>query len=101
MSDQIKQVIEYDRIREYADKIKTHNDNLLNQLHDIQKLINGLEGSWESESAKLIRKKITDMEPKFLAYNDVVENYEIFLRNTATDYETAEIDNTSNAGQFM
>lgn len=85
----------------WAHTIDTRNTVLLDKLHEIQRLINNLEGEWESNSAVEIRRKITGMEPRFEQYHDVVENYAKFLRNTAAEYKATETTNTSNAEQFI
>ena len=85
----------------WAGNIDKRNNTLLDTLHEIQRLINSLEGEWESNSAVAIRGKITGMEPRFEQYHDVVENYAKALRNIAAEYKATETTNTSNAEQFV
>lgn len=96
-----KQYINHESFGGWAAKIDRGNDNLLKTLHDIQDLINSLQGEWESDSARAIREKITGMEPRFRQYYDVVENYAKFLRSTADAYRTTEETNTKNANKFV
>ena len=93
--------IKYGTFDSWAGTIDKHNTELINKLHEIQRLIKSLEGEWESDSAVEIRGKITGMEPRFQSYHDVVDNYAKFLRNTAEAYRVAEQTNTSNASQFV
>ncbi|MCD8198539.1 MAG: WXG100 family type VII secretion target [Lachnospiraceae bacterium] len=92
--------INYGSFSDWATKVDSRNSTLLEELQAIEKLINSLEGEWESNSAVKTREKITAMEPRFQQYHDVVANYATFLRNTAAEFEAAEAVNTSNAEQF-
>lgn len=93
--------IKYGTFDSWAGTIDKRNTELINKLHEIQRLIKSLEGEWESDSAVEIRGKITGMEPRFQSYHDVVDNYAKFLRNTAEAYRATEQTNTSNASQFV
>ena len=93
--------INYGSFDGWAQKIKEKNDKLNQDLIDIQSLINGLAGEWESDSASKIREKITGMKNRFEQYYQVVDNYRKFLSNTAEQYRTAEGTNTANADQFI
>lgn len=93
--------INYGSFESWASTISTKNENLLNDLHEIQKKINSLAGDWESNSAVSIREAITAMEPKFQQYHDVVDNYAKFLRNTANEWKATESANDMNAKEFM
>lgn len=96
-----EQYINHGSFGDWAGRIDTRNTNLLEKLHQIQRLINSLAGEWESDSAVAIREKITGMEPRFEQYHDVVDNYAKFLRNTAEQYKIIERTNTQNAEQFI
>ncbi len=93
--------INYGSFESWAGTIDARNTKLIERLHDIQNLINSLEGDWMSNAAVEIRSKIKGMEPRFQDYHDVVDNYAKFLRNTAQAYKSTEQTNTSNASQFI
>lgn len=93
--------INYGSFEDWASKISTANDGLLEDLQEIDRLINSLAGEWESDAAVSIREKITGMEPRFQQYHDVVNNYAIFLRNTAAEWKATETTNKTNADQFI
>lgn len=96
-----KIVVNYGKFNDWADTISKENQNLLNRLHEIKDLINSLAGeSWESNAAVAIRQKITAMESRFEDYYKAVDNYVIYIRNTAQRYQATEKTNTSNAEQF-
>lgn len=99
MAGQIK--INYGTFESRAQSIDSKNKNLLEDLHEIQRLINSLAGEWESKSAVTIRGKITGMENRFQQYYDVVDNYVKLIRNTAEIYKNTENTNDSNAQQFI
>lgn len=96
-----EQYINYGSFDSWAGTIDSENTKLLDELHEIQRLINSLAGEWESDSAAAIRRKITGMEPRFEQYHDVVDNYAKFIRNTAAEYKATETTNTNNAEQFI
>ncbi len=93
--------VNYGTFDSHAQTMAGYNKNLLDKLHDIQNLINSLEGEWESDSAVEIRGKITGMEGRFQSYYDVVDNYAKFLRNTAEVYRKTEGGNLGNAKNFI
>lgn len=93
--------INYGSFEDWAGKISAKNDKLKDNLNEIKNLINSLAGEWESDSAAKIREKITGMQPKFDQYYDVVNNYAVFLKNTATQWKNTEIANTNNASEFI
>lgn len=95
------QYINYGNFGIWANTVNNRNTKLLEDLHEIQRMIKSLEGEWESNSAVAIRRKIQGMEPRFIQYHDVVDNYAKFLRNTAAEYEATETTNTNNAEQFI
>ena len=93
--------VNYGSFSGWSEKIRRRNTELLNNLKEIKNLIHSLSGEWESDSATAIREKIAGMEPRFQQYYDVVENYAIFLTNTANEYMGTERTNTSNANRFI
>lgn len=99
MAGQMK--INYGSFESWAQSIDAKNKNLLEYLHEIQRLINSLAGEWESKSAVTTRGKITGMENRFQQYYDVVDNYVKLVRNTAAEYRATEETNDANAQQFI
>lgn len=96
-----EQYINYGSFDSWAGTVDRRNTELLDRLHEIQRLIKSLEGAYESNAAVEIRSKIQGMEPRFQEYHDVVDNYARFLRNTANEWRAIEQTNTSNASQFI
>ncbi len=100
MASTERKYINYGAFEDWASKIKGTNDCLLDDLHNIQKMINGLSGDWESNSAVTTRNAITAMEAKFQSYYDVVDNYVKFLRNAASQFREVESGLDSRAQDF-
>lgn len=99
MAGQMK--VNYGNFESWASSIASKNTNLLDDLHEIQSLINSLQGEWESNSAVTIRGKITSMENRFQQYYDVVDNYVKLIRNAAAEYKATETTNDANAQEFI
>lgn len=93
--------INYDNVENSAGTISGYNRELKGLLEDIERLINSLDGDWESDAGVEIRSKISGMKPRFEQYYDIVDNYVIALRNALADYKGTESVNTSNAEQFI
>lgn len=95
-------VIKYGTIGTWASKLDSLNKDLRQQLDDIQKKINSLNGeAFESNSAVSIREKITNMTPRFQQYQDVCDNYITFLKNAAEEWKTTDAGRDANAKQFI
>ena len=94
-------VVDWSLLEQWAQKINTRNDKLNDNLKNIQKTINGLQGDYESNAAVEIRNKINGMTPRFDQYYNVVKNYATFLHNTAETYKAAEGTLHNNASQFI
>lgn len=101
MASEEKKVINYGAFESWATTIKGKNTNLLEDLHAIQEMINGLKGDWESDSAITIRTKITNMESRFQSYYDVVDNYVKFLNNAAEQFGAVEAGLDMRAQDFI
>lgn len=94
--------IQFSEVRNYAKKIRNHNNVLNDTLKEIQRIINALEADFTSDTSDTIRSKITGMQPKFDSYREVIESYAKFLDNTVEQYETTEGTLQSNAAsQFI
>lgn len=95
------QTINYGSLGGWAEKLNKHNTDMRDTLNQIQRKINATAGEYESNEAAAIREKITGMTPKFQSYQDVVENYAKFLKNTYEQMKTTSTSLTNNAGRFV
>ena len=101
MAAEEKKVINYGAFEGWANTIKTKNNTLMDDLHNIQNKINSLSGDWESNSAVTIRSKITNMEGTFQQYYEVVDRYSKFLNNAAEQFKTMEAGLDMRAQDFV
>ncbi len=101
MAAEEKKVINYGAFESWANTIKTKNNTLMDDLHNIQNKINSLSGDWESNSAVTIRSKITNMEGTFQQYYEVVDRYSKFLNNAAEQFKTMEAGLDMRAQDFV
>ncbi|MCQ2516515.1 MAG: WXG100 family type VII secretion target [Saccharofermentans sp.] len=93
--------VNYGLIEDYATRIDSNNKQLLAKLEEIQRTINDLAGSWESDSAESIRGKITGMQPRFEEYSTIINNYVVLLRNMVSEYRSTESVNKTKADSFI
>lgn len=98
MADSIK--ISTQVLTDTAQKVRDCNTKMDNQLADINKRMNDLESTWQSDAATDIRAAMNALKPKFDEYKKVIESYAKFLDNTAQSYETTEGAIQGNANQF-
>lgn len=87
-------------LSETATKVRDINTALDDKLAEINKSMNDLEVSWNSDGAREIRDAMNAMKPRFAEYKSVVESYAKFLDNTAQSYESTESAIHSNAQAF-
>ena len=95
------QYINWASFEYWENKIKWSNDQLLEKLHDIQKIINDTADLYQSDAAESIRGKINGMETRFTEYYNVVDNFKIFMTNVGEEVTAMEQSVKSNADQFI
>ena len=83
-----------------AAKVREINKNLDDDLQKINRSMNDLEATWQSDAAKEIRANMNALKPRFEQYKAVVESYAKFLVDTAQNYESTESSVETNARQF-
>jgi len=98
MADSIK--ISTQVLIDTANKVRDLNASMDQKLSDINKSMNDLQSTWQSDAAEDIRAAMNTMKPRFDEYKAVIESYAKFLTNTAQSYETTEGVIEGNAGQF-
>ena len=95
------QYINWASFEYWENKIKWSNDQLLEKLHDIQKIINDTADLYESDAGESIGGKINGMETRFTEYYNVVDNFKIFMTNVGEEVKAMEQSVKSNADQFI
>ncbi len=84
-----------------ATTIRTQNKTMDEKLNDINREMQGLNGTWVSDAGSDIRTAMNNLKPRFEQYKAVVESYAKFLDTTAQSYEATETAVQNNAQQFM
>ena len=67
------------------------------KLAEINKCMNSLQDTWQSDAAEDIRAAMNALKPRFDEYKGVVESYAKFLDTTALTYESTETSIQANA----
>lgn len=98
MADSIR--ISTEVLLETSAKLKNINLNLDGDLQEINKNMNALSATWQSDGAESIRAAINALKPRFEEYKAVVNSYADFLTKTAQSYETTEGSVQSQADKF-
>lgn len=83
-----------------AEKVRSINSTMDEKLAEINKNMNDLNSTWQSEGATEIIAAMNALKPRFEQYKSTVESYAKFLVNTAQGYETTENTVKSNASAF-
>ena len=86
---------------DWAAKISSDNDKLLQQLEEISAKINSLSSTYQSNASTTIREKITGMKPRFDQYHQVIDSYARFIRATGQAYRGTEDINNNTASDFL
>ena len=98
MDDSIR--VSTDVLRNTAKKVRDINLVLDQKLAEINKNMNSLEQSYQSDASTEIRANMNALKPRFEEYKRVVESYADFLVKTAEQWETTEATITHNAEAF-
>ncbi len=84
-------------LKNTAEKMRSINTRLDEKLAEINKCMNSLQDTWQSDAAEDIRAAMNALKPRFDEYKGVVESYAKFLDTTALTYESTETSIQANA----
>lgn len=98
MADSIN--ITTDELIATAQKVRSINETLDTKLQSINKEMNNLNSTYQSDAATEIISTMNALKPRFEEYKQVVESYAKFLEKTAGSYEATESAILSNISQF-
>lgn len=98
MADGIR--ITSEELRHTGSCMRQLNRSMREHLNQIHSEMNRLSDTWQSDAGSQIRERFAAMRPAFEEYQKVIEQYVIFLDNTATNYEMAEQAIYKQAAQF-
>lgn len=87
-------------VTQTANKIRTINQQLNENLQMMNRQMRELESWWQSPASSTIRTKFNSMLPTFENYRLIIEAYAKFLDHTVTTYETLETTINQQASSF-
>lgn len=93
--------ITLEQVASTAATIKSLNAELETRLGDIQREMNALQSSWQSEAANTIRTNFTNSAKRFPEYKKVVDSYATFLEKAVDAYTQTESAINKNANAFL
>lgn len=92
--------IQLDQVQRASEQVKSLNGKLDLTLKDIQKQMDALNQTWESDASMALSVKVKGLTPKFEEYRKVIDAYGTFLSETVKLYDTTEKTIKSNADAF-
>lgn len=84
-----------------ANEISAINENMTSKLNTIKTQMDNLESSWDSTAGKKIREAMNSLSPKFKEYQEVVNGYVTFLKDTAGAYKATDDTATTSVNQVQ
>lgn len=89
--------ISLQEVKDTADKLRTLNEEMLEELTNMEKEMNSLEGTWISDGSEEIRSRFAMFAKRFIDEKEKIDEYARFLDLTVSSYATLESTITSNA----
>lgn len=83
-----------------ANQIRTLNKSLDETLSYVTKLMNELNGVWQSDGEETLLQRFTHFSSRFIDESETIESYAAFLDNTVSSYDSLESTITANASNF-
>ena len=93
--------ISTDQVRQIATNIENANTRLAEELQKSRNTLNGLANIWQGEAATATQDSFESFANQyFKTYDDTIQSYVKFLRDTAEAYDVVETQNVSLADAF-
>jgi Proteins of 100 residues with WXG. len=89
--------ISFDEVRNAAERLRSLNASMYDELNAMQADMNGLNVSWISDGSEEIRSRFTQFANRFESEREKIEEYARFLDLTVESYEALESSIKSNA----
>lgn len=89
--------ISLDQVSEAAQKLRSLNTSMYEELNQMKTDMNLLNGSWISDGSDEIRARFNQFANRFESERERIEEYARFLDLTVESYEALESSITSNA----
>ncbi len=91
---------EFEGMRTAGRKIVQNSENYYNTVNKIYSIINGLRASWQGVDNQQYVMQLDGYKSNIMALGEAVENYGIFLQETANSYEALQEGNASAANSL-
>lgn len=78
------------KVNDYAGQLQKYNEELRALLDGITAKMRQLHMSWDSPAGAALQNRFLELLPVFERYEQVVEQYVSFLRQTAQSYQDAD-----------
>lgn len=89
--------ISLSQVADTAARLRALNARMYDELQNMKKEMNLLEGTWISNGSGEIRTRFNMFASRFEKEKEVIESYASFLDLTVNTYESLEASITSNA----
>jgi len=92
--------VNIEEVRQLALKMRNINQQLDDNLIEIKKEVNSLNGMWVSDGSNTLIQRFNYFQNKFSQEKEIIESYAKFLDYTSNSYETIENTIKTNASNF-
>ncbi|MDZ4170482.1 MAG: WXG100 family type VII secretion target [Coriobacteriia bacterium] len=90
------------QVRSHADAIKNSNTQLTEIMNEVTRSVSGLLGvSWEGTPIEGMNAKLSALKNKIQTEQQVIQEYETFLRRTADRWEAVDQGVAGNVQQVL
>lgn len=89
--------ISTDEVANTASQIRALSQSMYDELTEMKKEMNALEGTWISDGSAEIRNRFALFAARFEKHKQEIDRYAAFLDLTASSYDTLESAITGNA----
>lgn len=84
-------------VRDAAERIRTFNTQMYEELTEMKKFLNDTGASWISEAGEAIRSRFNLFAQRFETQKETIDSYARFLDTTASSYDSLETALENNA----
>lgn len=93
--------ISMNEVSETAGKIRNLNQMMYEELNEMKREMNSLNGSWISDASEEIRNRFNQFSLRFDNQKEVIDSYAKYLDMTVSSYETLEAAVQNNASTMQ
>ncbi|MBR3310469.1 MAG: WXG100 family type VII secretion target [Solobacterium sp.] len=93
--------ISMNEVSDTAGKIRNLNQMMYEELNEMKREMNSLNGSWISDASEEIRNRFNQFSLRFDNQKEVIDSYAKYLDMTVSSYETLEAAVQNNASTMQ